>query len=113
MNRLLEVYSRVRDRERPQLSSASTDVRREAIVTLGALAPLSAPELSQALNDSSAELRIRAAQALAVHGLQFLRRDPVHAHARAVEHRAVEVGALRGVEHHKVVRASPTIVRIG
>ncbi len=65
VNRLLEVYSRVRDRERPQLSSASTDVRREAIVTLGALAPLSAPELSQALNDSSAELRIRAAQALA------------------------------------------------
>jgi HEAT repeat protein len=65
MNRLLEVYATLRDRQRPLLSSTDRDARRQAVHALAAIAPLSAPELSSALADAEPSVRMAAARALA------------------------------------------------
>lgn len=65
VNRLLAVYSKLRDRNRPLLSSTEKDARRQAVVALAPIAPLSASELLIALNDQQASIRMNAARAIA------------------------------------------------
>lgn len=65
VNRLLSVYSTRRDQNRPLLSSTEKDARRQAVVALAPIAPLSQAELTLALNDSQASIRMAAATALA------------------------------------------------
>lgn len=65
VDRLLEVYARVKDRNRPLLASPDKEVRREAVHALGPIAPLSSSELALVLADSAVELRMSAARALA------------------------------------------------
>lgn len=64
-NRLLAVFSKMRDEDRPKLTSASLDERKAAIARLALLAPLSEAELTGALDDASAPIRARAANGLA------------------------------------------------
>lgn len=65
VNRLLAVYSKRRDELRGKLSAPSLEERRAAVHRLAALAPLSAPELVPALEDSSGSVRLAAAKGLA------------------------------------------------
>jgi HEAT repeat protein len=65
VNRLLAVYSVLRDKNRPLLRSTEKDARRQAVGALAPLAPLSAPELTQALDDQQASIRMAAARAIA------------------------------------------------
>jgi HEAT repeat protein len=65
VDRLLAVYSRLRDRNRPLLSSSEKDARRQAIAALAPLAPLSSAELLVGLDDQQASIRMAAARALA------------------------------------------------
>lgn len=65
VNRLLAIYSKLRDRNRPLLSSTEKDARRQAVVALAPIAPLSASELLIALNDQQASIRMNAARAIA------------------------------------------------
>lgn len=65
VDRLLVFYSMTRDRNRPLLASVDKDARRQAIAALAPIAPLSVSELSTALGDSQASLRMAAARAIA------------------------------------------------
>ncbi|MBL8918605.1 MAG: HEAT repeat domain-containing protein [Myxococcaceae bacterium] len=65
VDRLLALYSRLRDRSRPLLSSSEKDARRQAISALAPLAPLSSAELLVGLDDQQASIRMAAARALA------------------------------------------------
>lgn len=65
VNRLLAIYAQLRDRNRPLLSSTEKDARRQAVVALAPIAPLSASELLVALNDQQASIRMNAARAIA------------------------------------------------
>lgn len=65
VNRLLAVFSHDIDTLRPTLKSPEVNTRREAIRALAELAPLSAPELTLALEDPDGANRRAAAQALA------------------------------------------------
>jgi len=65
LDRLLVVYAAVRDRQRPLLGSTEREARRQALVALAPLAPLSASELALGLDDPQASLRMLSANALA------------------------------------------------
>ncbi len=65
VNRLLSSFSKQRDELRPKLDDASVDVRAATVQQLRWLAPLSAPELTQAMADSAMRVRREAASALA------------------------------------------------
>jgi HEAT repeat protein len=65
VDRLLVVYSALRDRTRPMLSSTEKEARRQAVAALAPIAPLSASELGTALSDQQASIRMAAARALA------------------------------------------------
>lgn len=65
MNRLLAVYSVLRDKNRPLLSSSEKDARRQAITALAPLAPLSNAELLVGLDDQQASIRMSSARAIA------------------------------------------------
>jgi HEAT repeat protein len=65
VNRLLASFSALRDELRPKLEDASVDVRAATVQQLRWLAPLSEPELSQAMADPAMRVRREAASALA------------------------------------------------
>ncbi|MDX2011235.1 MAG: HEAT repeat domain-containing protein [Myxococcaceae bacterium] len=65
VDRLLAIYATVRDRNRPLLGSTEKDARRQAVAELAPLAPLSLSELTTALADSQASIRMAAARAIA------------------------------------------------
>ena len=65
VDRLLKVYSVLRDKNRPLLTSSEKEARRQAVVALAPIAPLSLSELQLALNDSQASIRMSAARAIA------------------------------------------------
>lgn len=65
VDRLLKVYSVLRDKNRPLLASSEKDARRQAVVALAPIAPLSLSELQLALNDTQASIRMSAARAIA------------------------------------------------
>lgn len=65
VDRLLAIYATVRDRNRPLLGSTEKEARRQAVAELAPLAPLSQSELSTALGDAQASIRMAAARALA------------------------------------------------
>jgi len=65
MNRLLAVYSALRDTQREPHHAADKAQRGEALTVLRAIAPLSQTELTEALGDPAPGLRLAAAQALA------------------------------------------------
>jgi HEAT repeat protein len=64
VDRLLKVYSALRDRNRPLLGSSSKDARAQAIAALAPIAPLSLSELRIGLSDSQASIRMAAARAI-------------------------------------------------
>jgi HEAT repeat protein len=65
VDRLLAVYAAMRDANRPLLSSTEKEARRQAVAELSPLAPLSLSELSMALGDAQASIRMAAARAIA------------------------------------------------
>lgn len=65
VNRLLAIYSTLRDKHRSLLTSSDKDARLQGVRSLAPLAPLSTPELSVALNDAQASVRMSAARAIA------------------------------------------------
>lgn len=65
VDRLLAVYSAIRDRNRPLLTSSEKDARRQAIAALAPLAPLSQSELLIGLGDAQASIRMASARAIA------------------------------------------------
>ncbi|MCA2981568.1 MAG: HEAT repeat domain-containing protein [Myxococcaceae bacterium] len=65
VDRLLAIFAATRDRNRPLLSSTEKEARRQAVVALAPLAPLSLSELTTALDDEQASIRLAAARAIA------------------------------------------------
>lgn len=65
VDRLLAVYSRLRDRKRSMLSSSDKDARLQGVLALAPLAPLSASELLIGLSDEHASIRMASARAIA------------------------------------------------
>lgn len=65
VNRLLAVYSTLRDKHRSLLTSSDKDARLQGVRALAPLAPLSAPELSVMVHDGQAAVRMSAARAIA------------------------------------------------
>jgi hypothetical protein len=65
VDRLLAVYAAMRDQNRPLLASTEKEARRQAVAQLAPLAPLSLSELSLALGDAQASIRMAAARAIA------------------------------------------------
>ena len=66
VDRLLAVFSHLLDVQRPRLKSKDVAQRREAVLKLAVLGPLSAGELEQALDDPDAKVARAAARGLAL-----------------------------------------------